>query len=162
MKKHLALLILIGSYTVATYSVSSDTLTIAMVGDIMMGTTFPTTQLPANGGADLFKDAAPILQQADLAVGNLEGTLCDGGHSTKGTGPNTYAFRTPTSYAPWLKEAGFDFLSMANNHGADIVFERTTSGRKLPFSDFIRRCHGERFNGSYPCPRNKCTRKCSH
>jgi poly-gamma-glutamate capsule biosynthesis protein CapA/YwtB (metallophosphatase superfamily) len=105
---------------VATYSVSNDTLTIAMTGDIMMGTTFPTTQLPANDGADLFRDAEPILQRADLAVGNLEGTLCDDGTSTKGTGPNSYAFRTPTSYAPWLKKAGYDYLSMANNHANDF------------------------------------------
>ena len=101
----------------------ADTLTIAMVGDIMMGTTFPTTMLPDNNGADLFRDAKPILTEADLAVGNLEGTLCDGGKSTKGNGPNSYAFRTPTAYAPNLKDAGFDFLSMANNHANDFGIE---------------------------------------
>ena len=123
MKKRIALLFLIGSYTIATYSVSNDTLTVAMVGDIMMGTTFPTTQLPPHNGAELFKDATPILKRADIAVGNLDGTLCDGGTSTKGTGPNSYAFRTPTSYAPWLTQAGFDFLSMANNHANDFGIE---------------------------------------
>ena len=91
-----------------------------MCGDIMMGTTFPSVQLPANGGADLFKDAGPIFQRADLAIGNLEGTLCDGGQSTKGEGPNVYSFRTPTNYVQWLKQAGFDFLSMANNHANDF------------------------------------------
>ena len=97
MKKRIALLFLIGSYTMATYSVSNDTLTVAMVGDIMMGTTFPSMMLPENDGKQLFKDAAHILKRADLALGNLEGTLCDGGQSTKGTGPNSYSFRTPTS-----------------------------------------------------------------
>ncbi|MBQ9356722.1 MAG: CapA family protein [Prevotella sp.] len=97
-----------------------DTLTIAMVGDIMMGTTYPTQMIPQNEGRDLFRDAAPILRRADLAVGNLEGTLCDGGRSTKGSGPNSYSFRTPTSFAPRLKEAGFDYLSMANNHANDF------------------------------------------
>ncbi len=91
-----------------------------MVGDIMMGTTFPSLMLPANEGRDLFCDAAPILQRTDLALGNLEGTLCDGGQSTKGNGPNSYSFRTPTSYAPLLKAAGFDYLSMANNHANDF------------------------------------------
>ncbi len=91
-----------------------------MTGDIMMGTTYPSRMLPANNGADLFKDAKAVLQRADLAVGNLEGTLCDGGQSTKGKGPNSYSFRTPTSYAHLLKEAGFDYLSMANNHANDF------------------------------------------
>ena len=98
----------------------TDTLTISMVGDIMMGTTFPSMMLPENDGKQLFKDAAHILKRADLALGNLEGTLCDGGQSTNGTGPNSYSFRTPTSYAPRLKEVGFDFLSMANNHANDF------------------------------------------
>ena len=73
----------------------ADTLTIAMVGDIMMGTTFPSQMLPANNGNDLFVDAKDILLKADLAVGNLEGTLCDGGKSTKGTGKNSYASVPP-------------------------------------------------------------------
>jgi len=104
-------------YAVACFS---DTLTIAMTGDIMMGTTFPERALPANDGKDLFKDTKDILKHADIAVGNLEGTLCDGGISTKGSGPNVYSFRTPTSYAPLLKDAGYDFLSMANNHAHDF------------------------------------------
>jgi poly-gamma-glutamate capsule biosynthesis protein CapA/YwtB (metallophosphatase superfamily) len=98
----------------------TDTLTIAMVGDVMMGTTYPSMMLPENEGKDLFKDAKDILKNADLTVGNLEGTLCDGGQSTKGTGPNSYSFRTPTSFAPRLKEVGFDYMSMANNHANDF------------------------------------------
>ena len=113
--------LLIAGYSVASYSVTpSDTLTIAMTGDIMMGTTFPSVMLPANDGRNLFDDAQPILSRVDLAVGNLEGTLCDGGKSTKGTGPNSYAFRTPTTYSHLLKEAGYDYLSMANNHANDF------------------------------------------
>lgn len=98
----------------------ADTLTIAMTGDIMMGTTYPSVQLPANDGRDLFRDVAPILRSAHLAVGNLEGTLLDGGQSAKGEGPNVYAFRTPTSYAHLLTDAGYDFLSQANNHARDF------------------------------------------
>lgn len=95
-------------------------ITIAMTGDIMMGTTFPSRMLPPNDGRDLFSDTKELTQKADIAVGNLEGAVCDGGTSTKGTGPNSYAFRMPTSYAPLLKDAGYDFLSMANNHARDF------------------------------------------
>ena len=97
-----------------------DTLTIAMTGDIMMGTTFPSTQLPPNDGRDIFMDTKEITSRADLAVGNLEGTLCDGGTTKKKPGPNCYAFRTPTKFGPRLTEAGYDFLSMANNHANDF------------------------------------------
>ena len=98
-------------------------LSIAMTGDVMMGTTFPSIMLPANDGRYLFKDAKDILTGTDLTVGNLEGAICDGGKSTKGNGPNSYSFRTPTSYGHLLKEAGFDFMSMANNHANDFGIE---------------------------------------
>ena len=102
---------------------AQDTLTIAMTGDIMMGTTWPSRMIPPKNGEGLFQDAKPILKRADLAIGNLEGTLCDGGKTWKSGGPNSYAFRTPTAFAPRLKEAGFDFLSMANNHANDFGLE---------------------------------------
>ncbi|MBQ1774065.1 MAG: CapA family protein [Prevotella sp.] len=99
---------------------NKDTLTFAFVGDIMMGTTFPSRQLPENGGKDLFRDVKDILLSADITAGNLEGTLCDGGTTTKKVSSICYAFRTPTSYSHYLKDVGFDFLSMANNHAHDF------------------------------------------
>ena len=116
----------------------NDTLTVAMCGDIMMGTTFPSVQLPAHDGAELFMDAGPVFQQADLAVGNLEGTLCDGGQSTKGEGPNVYSFRTPTTYVQWLRQAGFDFLSMANNHANDFGLEGIVSTERMLTQEGIK------------------------
>ena len=99
---------------------SARVLTIAVCGDIMMGTTYPTVQLPANGGADIFSDVTPVLSAADVACGNLEGAMADGGNSTKRGGANSYSFRMPTSFTPLLTSAGFDFLSMANNHANDF------------------------------------------
>ena len=95
--------------------------TVAVVGDIMMGTTFPEVRLPEYGGARLFSDCTGILSSADVSAGNLEGVLCDGGKSTKKVVEGrSYAFRTPVSYTRWLSEAGFDFLSIANNHSRDF------------------------------------------
>ena len=117
-----------------------DTMTIAMCGDIMMGTTFPEVELPANDGRDLFKDTKPITQRADLAVGNLEGALCDDGKSRKGSGPNTYSFRTPTNYAVNLSDAGYDFLSVANNHSLDFgehgmdMTEQSLKGQDISYA----------------------------
>lgn len=97
-----------------------DTIKLALTGDIMMGTTYPSTQLPQEEGRLLFKHVAPIIRGADIAAGNLEGTLCDGGTTTKRMSKVSYAFRTPVKFAPRLSEAGYDFLSVANNHVNDF------------------------------------------
>ncbi len=114
----------------AEQKATPDTLTFAFVGDIMMGTTFPSRMLPADDGKHLFRDAKDILQRADIAAGNLEGTLCDGGQTKKKVSNICYAFRTPTSYSHLLKEAGFDFLGMANNHANDFGLEGIVSTEK--------------------------------
>ena len=97
-----------------------DTLTFAFCGDIMMGTTFPDIMLPPQDGANLLKDCSKFTVSADMALGNLEGTLCDGGRTDKKQGKYCYAFRTPVKYVKNLTDAGFDYLSMANNHANDF------------------------------------------
>lgn len=102
-------------------SVAIDTLlTIAMVGDMMLGTLYPSEQLPVNDGKNLFDDTKALLLAADVAVGNCEGVLCDSMESTKVDCNYCYAFRMPPSYAAYFKDAGFDFLSLANNHSNDF------------------------------------------
>ena len=49
---------------------STELITVAMVGDMMLGTTYPTKQLPANDGKNLFDDVGDILRSATIAVGN--------------------------------------------------------------------------------------------
>lgn len=97
---------------------------IRAVGDLMIGTDFPAGVLPDNDGADSFKAVAPILRDADLTFGNLEGPLCDGGKTNKckpgAPEGSCYAFRMPGRYAPLFKDAGFDLLSTANNHAGDF------------------------------------------
>ena len=87
------------------------TLTIAAVGDIMMGTDFPSPRLPQQDGALLFKDAAPILRAADIAFGNLEGPITASQGCAKALGSGkTFAFRCPPALAWNLKDAGFDVM----------------------------------------------------
>src|SRR5690606_32309938 len=81
-----------------------------------------TPRLPPDDGATLLDAVAPWLADADVTFGNLEGPLCDGG-TTKKCRPDSsacYAFRTPTRYARYLRDAGFDLLSTANNHSSDF------------------------------------------
>ncbi len=102
---------------------SKESITIAAVGDIMLGSTsIDDTFLPPNDGADILKEVTPILTRADIAFGNLEGPLLDGGETQKcpPLSKRCFAFRVPTRYGKHLKNAGFDVLSLANNHSLDF------------------------------------------
>lgn len=101
-------------------SVVSSALTIALVGDVMPGTTYPQERLPEEDGAQLFLDTRNLLQKADIAAGNMEGAIADTGETVKKKSAMNYAFRIPTRYGRLLSEAGFDFMSMANNHVFDF------------------------------------------
>ena len=99
--------------TMAADRKSSGLLTIAAVGDIMMGS--PEFLLPPKGGKDLLKPAFEALK-ADITFGNLEGALT--GHP-KRRKKSFYCFRTPPEYVANLTKAGFTALSLANNHAHD-------------------------------------------
>jgi len=113
---------------------NKEPITIAAVGDIMLGSTFPNqTRMPPNDGADILKEVTPILSRADIAFGNLEGPMLEGGVSSKcGSGSSKcFAFRVPTRYGKYLKDAGFDVLSLANNHAGDFGDYGRTSTRQV-------------------------------
>jgi len=100
-----------------------DTVTIIGVGDIMMGSNYPNGGvLPPNHGHDLLKEVTPILSSADVTMGNLEGVLLDEGGTAKTCrDPKVcYVFRSPVSYVQNLTNAGFDVMSLANNHAGDF------------------------------------------
>ncbi len=107
-----------------TFSQSNNGLSFIGVGDMMLGTHFPTTAyLPPNDNPwPLLQEVAPIFADADVVFGNLEGAFLDEGDVFKRCKDVTkcYAFKTPTRYAPVLKKAGFDLLSIANNHIRDF------------------------------------------
>ncbi len=94
---------------------------IMAVGDIMLGTDFPKDTLPPDN-LNILAQVSPILQQADITFGNLEGVLLDGGEPVKKckTLSSCYLFRTPLRYVKNLQEAGFDVMSLANNHARDF------------------------------------------
>ncbi len=97
-------------------------LTIAAVGDMMLGTDFPENILPDDDGVSFLEAVTPILADADVTFGNLEGVLMDGGEPVKQCkNPKIcFLFRSPTRYATYFQLAGFDALSLANNHARDF------------------------------------------
>lgn len=93
---------------------------IKAVGDIVPGTNYPQNQLISQK-AVLFKAVKPLFKGADFLFGNFESTLTNYPFSPKGGGGGiVFAFRTPPSYTQLFKEAGFDVLSVANNHSFDF------------------------------------------
>ncbi|RVU01707.1 CapA family protein [Mucilaginibacter limnophilus] len=107
-----------------TSATNTDTITIAAVGDIMLGTSYPNNgTLPPDGAKHSFDEVKDELRNADITFGNLEGVLLDSGAAAPyklKLRSKPYLFRMPEKYAEVLKDAGFDILSVANNHVSDF------------------------------------------
>ena len=112
------ILILIGYWSfLIPLSAQTDTLRLIFAGDIMGHAPQIKSAETGPGKYDYrpcFKYIKPILERADLAIGNLELTL-------PGKGPYSGypIFRSPDALADALKYAGFDILVTANNHSND-------------------------------------------
>ena len=92
-------------------NVDTRRVTIAWAGDIALLGPTPSS---------LFSGVARQLRSANIAIGNLEGTLSVGGTSKCGSNStNCFAFQSPPSSAALFRSAGFDDLNVANNHAFD-------------------------------------------
>jgi len=99
-----------------------EVLNIIGVGDVMLGTNYPSARyLPIKKGKNLLpKNIIRILREdADVTFGNLEGTILNKGRTIKNC-KRCYAFRMPEYLANILATAGFDVVSIANNHVRDF------------------------------------------
>lgn len=126
----------------------AGSLTIIGVGDIMMGTNFPDpSYLPNDSGKYLLQDVKSILASADVTFGNLEGVIKnEGGDPKNCNNPKAcYLFRSPLYLANNLVTAGFDLMSVANNHAGDFGDEGRLSTANcldslgLNFAGFLTR-----------------------
>ncbi|MCP4360544.1 MAG: CapA family protein [Chloroflexi bacterium] len=87
---------------------------LAAVGDIMLdrGLGYNLSQ---DRLAYPFAKVVDVLSVADITVGNVESSMGVGGEPA----PKAYPFRAPPQAAEALALAGFDVVSLANNHGMD-------------------------------------------
>lgn len=99
---------------------------LSFVGDISLDRTLGSAI--ASGQIDYpFANVIGQLTRADLTIGNLESAIGGGGEpATK-----SYTFRAPGEAARSLKNAGFDILSLANNHAMDFGPENLVNGIDL-------------------------------
>ena len=111
----------------------SDTLTIIGVGDVMPGSNFPNASYLPDRSSSLFDPVKDILRNADLTFGNLEGCILNEGGEIKQCKDTTkcFAFRMPEYFADEIKDAGFDMLSIANNHVGDFGYTGRTNTRRV-------------------------------
>ncbi len=87
--------------------------TVTVAGDIMLGRRV-ATEAPG-GSATTLRPLSRRLAAADLTIGNLESTLSDDGFPSQGDD----SFAADPSVLSALDDAGFDLLSLANNHTGD-------------------------------------------
>jgi poly-gamma-glutamate capsule biosynthesis protein CapA/YwtB (metallophosphatase superfamily) len=83
--------------------------------------------LPTGGVDAALAPLARTLRDADLTLGNLEGTLsaggtskCAGSGTTSPAAGSCFAFQAPPSTASALRRLGFDLVNQANNHAEDF------------------------------------------
>jgi poly-gamma-glutamate capsule biosynthesis protein CapA/YwtB (metallophosphatase superfamily) len=123
--------------------------TITAAGDIMMGTTYPTEELPPGDGRRLLLGVRDVLGGSDITFGNLEAPFIEEGTARKCgeglTGGNDcYEFRMPPRYAAHLAAAGFNVVSVANNHINDFGTEGFTRTLKTLESVHIQAAGGRK------------------
>jgi poly-gamma-glutamate synthesis protein (capsule biosynthesis protein) len=114
-----------------TPSATPDTrpVTIAITGDLMLARSVGQ-RLVATDDAFPFTHTAEYLRGFDLTVGNLECVV-----STLGAPqPKQYTFEAPVKSFERLVAAGFDIVSLANNHSGDYG--------KTAFTDMLSKVPG--------------------
>jgi poly-gamma-glutamate capsule biosynthesis protein CapA/YwtB (metallophosphatase superfamily) len=88
--------------------------TVTLVGDVMLGRR--VARAAAGDPAAPFRHVAARLAAADLTVGNLECTLSRAGAPRQGDD----SFAADPAAVAGLRAAGFDVVSLANNHAGDF------------------------------------------
>ena len=90
----------------------------------MLGTSYPVRSYlpPGEDCSPLLRPVHHLLADCDVLFGNMEGGLGDEGGTPKQCRDTTtcYVFRMPAHFGQCLLEAGYDVLSVANNHVNDF------------------------------------------
>ncbi|HYF29251.1 MAG TPA: CapA family protein [Candidatus Paceibacterota bacterium] len=101
------------------------------VGDLMFDRHIRTV-MERSGGEAVLGSVTPLLKDADLTIGNLEGPVTDNLSQSQGTkvGDLTNMRFTFSPAVPkLLHDAGFDLVSIGNNHIQDFGVEGVRSTR---------------------------------
>ena len=119
-----------------------DTVTICVLGDVMMHTAQIENARRSDNRYDFtsyFKHIRDRIERADLAIANMEFTLAGEPYS------GYPAFSAPDCYADYLAECGFDIFLTANNH----IFDKGSTGAERTLEKYreLGKSHGIRYCG---------------
>lgn len=105
----------------------SDTVNIFITGDF--APTYRVLDLIQSGEYQLmYNDILPVIRKADIAITNLEVPLIEAGTPIKKTGPN---LKAPIKSVEALRFAGFNMVTLANNHIMDFGWEGLRSTMEI-------------------------------
>jgi poly-gamma-glutamate synthesis protein (capsule biosynthesis protein) len=108
-----ALTLLATALAIVLLPPGDNTLTLALTGDVMLGRSVAQAR-DEGGWEEALATLAPYVGVADLAFANLESPLTDAPLAGAG-----YDLRGPQEAVLALQSAGFDLVSLANNHALD-------------------------------------------
>ncbi len=94
----------------------AEELVITAVGDIMLAGIWTPT-LRQNGYGHPFIGVKNVLAASDINLANLESPIAVGGHEYF---EKQFRFRAEPQVAPALRAAGFNLVTLANNHSMDF------------------------------------------
>lgn len=100
----------------ASPATETDILWVGAVGDIMPARGVDQALLSSGGVQRVFGNTLPVLQSCALLLGNLEAAATVAGSRVR----KTYTFQFAPEALGALKQAGFSYLSLANNHTFDF------------------------------------------
>jgi poly-gamma-glutamate synthesis protein (capsule biosynthesis protein) len=105
---------------------SSDTITLAAVGDLMLARSLGRA-LQRDPNDSPFAGVRDALRGANVTVGNLECAIGTSGKRAR----KSFTFLAPPAAAVSVADAGFDIVSLANNHSLDYGGEALASTMQL-------------------------------
>lgn len=119
-----------------------DTVTICMMGDMMMHTA--QIENAYKGGdrydfCEYFRFIEDVISKADVAIANMEYTLAGEPYT------GYPSFSAPDCFAEYIAECGFDIFLAANNH----IFDKGSQGAARTLGKYrtLGRSHGIRYCG---------------
>ena len=109
---------------------AQDTITVVAVGDIQYGSIFPDRSWLPNDttAANFLSNVKPYFSGADILFCNMEGVFAD----SLVPECKKFCFGMPSSYVKYYKDAGFNLISVGNNHSNDFrVYGRENTTKIL-------------------------------
>jgi len=89
---------------------------IAAVGDIQLDRGVDDIMIAAGSPQPVFTDTIPVLANNHITIGNLECAITNRTNNVR----KTYTFKGKAKALAYLKDAGFTYLMLTNNHCYDF------------------------------------------